>query len=148
MKARIAALSILALVFASGLRADKQSPPPPAPPRGFSVPKPKTFMLDNGMAVTLVPYGTVPKVSVRLAVLTGNVNEGANQVWLADLTGDMLQEGTATRTASQIAEDVAKMGGALEVTVGENRTEIGGDVLSEAGPQMVCLLYTSPSPRD
>jgi predicted Zn-dependent peptidase len=140
MKARIAALSILALVFASGLRADKQSPPPPAPPRGFSVPKPKTFMLDNGMAVTLVPYGTVPKVSVRLAVLTGNVNEGANQVWLADLTGDMLQEGTATRTASQIAEDVAKMGGALEVTVGENRTEIGGDVLSEAGPQMVALV--------
>jgi zinc protease len=140
MKTRTAALSILALALATGLRADKQSPPPPATPKGFSVPKPKTFTLDNGMAVTLVPYGTVPKVSVRLAILTGNVNEGANQVWLADLTGDMLQEGTAARTASQIAEDVAKMGGALEVTVGENRTEIGGDVLSEAGPGMVALV--------
>lgn len=141
MRSRSAILAAaLVVALASSAQADKQSPPPPAPPKGFSVPKPKTFTLDNGMAVTLVPYGTVPKVAVRLAVLTGNVNEGANQVWLADLTGDMLQEGTATRTASQIAEDVAKMGGALEVTVGENRTEIGGDVLSESGPRMVALV--------
>ena len=72
------------------------------------------------------------RCSIRLAILTGNVNEGAKQVWLADLTGDMLQEGTATRTASQIAEEVAKMGGELAVG-GENRTKIGGDVLSESG---------------
>jgi len=130
----------LVLALAPAARADKQSPPAPAQPKGFSVPKPKTLTLDNGMAVTLVHYGTVPKVSIRLAILTGNVNEGAKQVWLADLTGDMLQEGTATRTASQIAEQVAKMGGALEVTVGENRTEIGGDVLSESGPEMVALV--------
>ena len=130
----------LTVALAPVALADKQSPPPPAQPKGFSVPKPKTFTLDNGMAVTLVHYGTVPKVSVRLAILTGNVNEGSNQVWLADLTGDLLQEGTATRNASQIAEDVAKMGGALEVAVGENRTEIGGDVLSESGPEMVALI--------
>ncbi len=130
----------LTVTLAPVALADKQSPPAPAEPKGFAVPKPKTLTLDNGMAVTLVHYGTVPKVSVRLAILTGNVNEGANQVWLADLTGDMLQEGTATRSASRIAEDVAKMGGALEVSVGENRTEIGGDVLSESGPEMVALV--------
>jgi zinc protease len=141
MKTRTAlATAGLILALSPALRADKQSPPPPARPKGFAVPKGKTFQLDNGMAVTLVPYGTVPKVSVRLAVLAGNVNEGSQQVWLADLTGDMLSEGTATRTASQIAEDAAKMGGALEVTVGENRTEIGGDVLSEFGPDMVALV--------
>ena len=141
MKARPAFLAAaLAVALAPFARADKQAPPAPAPPKGFSVPKPKTFTLDNGMAVTLVHYGTVPKVSIRLAILTGNVNEAANQVWLADLVGDMLQEGTATRTASQIAESVAKMGGALEVSVDENRTEIGGDVLSESGPGMVALV--------
>ena len=134
------ASTALALALAPALLADKQSPPAPAAPKGFSVPQPKTFTLDNGLAVTLVPYGTVPKVTVRLAVLTGNVNEAANQVWLADLVGDMLSEGTATRTASRIAEDAARMGGALDVTVGENRTEIGGDVLSEFGPEMVGLV--------
>ena len=141
MRHRNAFLSVaLILALAPAARADKQSPPAPAQPKGFSLPTPKTFSLENGMKVTLVHYGTVPKVSIRLAILTGNVNEGAKQVWLADLTGDLLQEGTATRTAPQIAEQVAKMGGALEVTVGENRTEIGGDVLSESGPEMVALI--------
>ncbi len=104
------------------------------------MPQPKTFTLENGLGVTLVPYGTVPKVTVRLAVLTGNANEAANQVWMADIVGDMLTEGTATRTASQIAEDAAKMGGSIDVNVGENRTEIGGDVLSEFGPNLVGLV--------
>jgi predicted Zn-dependent peptidase len=141
MKTRTAlALSALALALAPALLADTQAPPAPAEPKGFSVPKPKTFTLDNGLAVTLVKYGTVPKVAIRLAVLTGNVNEAANQVWLADLTGDMLSEGTATRSASRIAEDAARMGGSLEITVGENRTEVGGDVLSEFGPEMVALV--------
>jgi predicted Zn-dependent peptidase len=132
----------LALVLAPAgvLKADKQAPPAPAAPKGFSVPKPTTFTLDNGLAVTLVPYGIVPKVTVRLALLTGNINEAANQVWLADLVGDMLSEGTTTRTASRIAEDAAKMGGSLDIAVGENRTEIGGDVLSEFGPEMVGLV--------
>jgi predicted Zn-dependent peptidase len=143
MKKKIALFPValaLALAFAPPLFADKQQPPPPAEPKGFSVPQPKTFTLENGLGVTLVPYGTVPKVTVRLAVLTGNANEGANQVWLSDIVGDMLTEGTATRSASQIAEDAAKMGASIDVNVGENRTEIGGDVLSEFGPNLVALV--------
>ena len=139
MKKKLAIFS-LALALAPSVRADKQAPPAPAAPKGFSVPQPKTFTLENGLAVTLVPYGTVPKVTVRLAVLTGNANEAANQVWMADIVGDMLTEGTATRTASQIAEDAARMGGSIDVNVGENRTEIGGDVLSEFGPNLVALV--------
>lgn len=139
MKNRFALVSI-ALGLAPVLLAQKQAPPAPAEPKGFSVPAPKTFTLENGLAVTLVPYGTVPKVTVRLAVLTGNVDEKANEVWLADLSADMLSEGTKTRTALQIAEDAARMGGSIDVNVGENRTDIGGDVLSEFGPQMVALV--------
>ena len=68
------------------------------------------------------------------ASCTGNADEKADQVWLADLTADMLSEGTQTRTAGQIAEEAARMGGSLDVSVGENRTDIGGDVLTEFGP--------------
>jgi len=92
------------------------------------------------MAVTLVPYGTVPKVTVRLAVRTGAIDEAANQVWLSDLTGTLLTQGTSTRSATQIAEAAAKMGGSLDVTAGADRTDIGGDVLSESGPDMVALV--------
>jgi predicted Zn-dependent peptidase len=130
----------LALGFATAASAQKQAPPAPGQPKNFSVPAPRTLTLENGLGVTFVPYGTVPKVAIRLAVRTGNVDEKPNEVWLADLTGDMLSEGTTTRTAPQIAEDVARMGGELEVAVIENRIDIGGDVLSEFAPEMVALV--------
>src|SRR5205085_7172289 len=132
MKTRIA-IVFAAAALASVLHAEKQAPPAPGEPKGFSVPAPKRLTLENGLAVSLVPYGSVPKVTVRLAVRAGNANESGSEVWIADLTGDMLSEGTATRSASKIAEDAARMGGSLDVTVGEDRTEIGGDVLSEFG---------------
>ena len=124
----------------AGAPKAKQPPPPPAEPKNFALPAGRTFQLDNGLAVTLVPYGTIPKVTVRLGVRTGNIDEKANEVWLADLTGSMLTEGTTTRTATQIAEEAARMGGSLDVNVTEDRTDVGGDVLSEFGPDMVALV--------
>ncbi len=115
-------------------------PPKPGVPRDFKVPEPKRFTLDNGLQVALVQWGTMPKVRVTLRIRTGNAFEQADQVWLADLTGDLVREGTATRSATQIAEEAARMGGALTVGVGEDSTTIAGDVLSEYGQRMVELV--------
>jgi predicted Zn-dependent peptidase len=132
--------TLFALAAASPVLAQKQNPPEPGQPKGFSVPAPKKFSLDNGLGVTLVEYGTTPKVTVRLAVRTGNIDEKPDQVWLADLMGDFLSEGTETKSAAQVAEAAARMGGSIDVNVGEDRTDINSDVLSEFGPQIVGLL--------
>ncbi len=139
MKTRIFAV-LLALAASAPLFAQKQPPPEPGKPKGFSVPAPRKFTLDNGLAVTLVEYGTLPKVTVRLAVRTGNIDEKAGEVWLSDVMGDLLSQGTETRTAAQIAEEAARMGGELNVNVGEDRTDLSGDVLSEFGPEMAALI--------
>ena len=115
-------------------------PPKPGVPRDFKVPEPKRFTLDNGLQVALVQWGTMPKVRVTVTMRTGNAFEKADEVWLADLTGDLIREGTATRTAAQISEEAARMGGSLSVSVGGDTTTIGGDVLSEYGHQMVELV--------
>src|SRR2546425_348715 len=80
----------------------------------------RKFKLENGLAVTLVEYGTLPKVTLRLAVRSGNIDEKAGEVWLGDLMGDLLSQGTETKTAAQIAEAAARMGGSLDVNVGED----------------------------
>ena len=115
-------------------------PPKPGTPRDFKVPEPKRFTLDNGLQVALVQWGTMPKVRVTLSLRTGNAYEKADEVWLADLTGDLIREGTATRSSAQISEEAARMGGSLSVSVGGDTTTIGGDVLSEYGHQMVELV--------
>jgi predicted Zn-dependent peptidase len=128
------------LCFVAPSAAEKQSPPEPGKPKDFQVPKPKRFTLANGMKVTFVSYGTIPKASVHLFVRTGNIDEAANQVWVAELVGQMLTQGTATRTASQIAQQAADMGGGLDVNVGEDRTGLGIDVLSESTAKAVELV--------
>ena len=135
-----AILAFLALAVSAPILAQKQAPPEPGKPKGFSVPAPRKFKLENGLAVTLVEYGTLPKVTVRLAIRSGNIDEKAQEVWLADLMGDLLSQGTEGKSAAQIAEAAARMGGSLDVNVGEDRTDISGDVLSEFGPEMAALI--------
>ena len=118
----------------------KQSPPPGSAPKPFHVPQQERFALPNGLQVTLVPYGAIPKVQITLTVRAGNLNEAENQVWLADLTTSLMKEGTTLRSAQQVAQEAASMGGAVDVNVGPDISHIAGDVLSEYGPKMVGLL--------
>ena len=68
----------------------KQAPPAPGPPKDFQVPAPRALHPRQRHAgVTLVQYGTVPEGHRRAwRSRAGNVDETAEQVWLADLTGD------------------------------------------------------------
>lgn len=125
------------LAYAQGGR---ETPPPGGEPRDFRIPETRSFALPNGMRVTLAPYGWLPKVTVQLAVRAGNVNEAADQVWLADLTGDLMMEGTASRTGRELAIDAAGIGGKLDVSVGPDETMIGGDALSEFAPDLIRLV--------
>ena len=133
-----------AAALAQEQQQQRQKEPPPAggTPKPFTLPKKDTFTLKNGMKVTLVPYGSVPKVTVTAAVRAGNLNEGAEQVWLSTITGNMLKEGTATRSAEQLAQEAARMGGQLNVNVGADLTTVGGDVLSEFGPDSFSFSRT------
>jgi predicted Zn-dependent peptidase len=118
----------------------KQQPPAGGAPKPFTLPRKETFTLKNGTQVTLVPYGSIPKVTVSAYVLAGNINEGPEQVWLADVTGELMKEGTKTRTGEAIAEEAARMGGSLGISVTPDQTSISADVLSEFGPQLVALI--------
>lgn len=120
--------------------AQKQAPPPPGTPRAFSLPAVQRMTLPNGLEVRLVPYGEVPKATVRLVTQTGNADEAATEVWLSDVTGAMLEEGTTTRTSVAIAREAALMGGALDISVGLNSTTIGMDVFSESVDDAISLI--------
>jgi predicted Zn-dependent peptidase len=120
--------------------AQKETPPEGTRPKDFILPARKTITLENGMKATLIQYGRLPKVSLRAVIRMGNVDEGPNEISLADLVGDFLEEGTTTRSARQVAEEAARMGGEIGVSVSEDQTTVSGSVLSEFGPAMVALL--------
>ena len=131
----------LALLSTLVLHAqEKQKPPVPGTPRNFAIPEVRRFDLPNGVQVRLVSYGEVPKATIRLVTQTGNIDETANEVWLADVTCAMMEQGTTSRPAQQIARDVAMMGGALDIGVGTNQVTIGADVFSESAEEAIALI--------
>src|SRR5688572_19580338 len=91
---RVFLAGVISLGAALPAAAQKEKPPPVGAPKDFRLPATREFSLPNGMGVTLVPFGTVPKVAVILAVRAGRINERADQVSLSELTGDLLSEGT------------------------------------------------------
>jgi predicted Zn-dependent peptidase len=118
----------------------KETPPQGPPPKPFHLPAAADFSLPNGMRVTIVPYGIVPKVAVRAVVAAGAIDESAGQVWLSRLTAALMKEGTRTRPAEQVAREAAEMGGQIEIDSGSDHTSVGGVALSDFGRQFVALL--------
>jgi zinc protease len=134
------------VVFAVALVAsvlgaqEKEAPPPPAAPRPFTLPATQEITLPNGMKITLVPYGTLPLVTVSVILRTGAIDEGPDQIRLAALMGDMMQQGTTTRSAAAVNDAVAGMGGDIDITVGSDEMSVGGAVLGDSAAALVRLL--------
>jgi predicted Zn-dependent peptidase len=145
MKTRMmskAGLLVLSLTVGAGIQgwAQKQTPPEGGPAKAFTVPAHESYTLPNGLKVTLVPYGIIPKVTVDIMVVAGGADEGSGHIGVADLTSDLMKEGTEKLTSSQLADEAARMGSTLTISSSYNRTDAGLDVLSEFGPDAVRLV--------
>src|SRR4051812_22474086 len=134
-------VSAVILSFAAiGSFAQKETPPPGGQPKPFVFPKQDNYTLPNGMQVTLVQYGAVPKVAIQAIVRAGRINEKADQTWISDVTAQMLKEGTTTRSAEQIARETAEMGGGIFASAATDSTTVGGEVLTEFDTRFINLL--------
>lgn len=133
-------LYFLLLLFTITANAQKQTPPAGGTPKDFKLPAAKKNTLANGMRATLVQYGTIPKVNISLIIKTGSVHEAANQVWLSSLLASLMNEGTTSINAKNLARKVAGMGGEINVSSGADQFTIEGSVLSEYAVDLVKLI--------
>lgn len=120
--------------------AQKQTPPEGGTAKDFKLSEKKTQSYNNGLRATTVHYGELPKTTISLVIKTGNAHEAANQIWLANIVGRMLREGTASMNAAALSKKAAMMGGSLNVNVGASQTTIAGSVLSEYAPDFIKLI--------
>jgi len=128
-------------LLASGLAlAAPEAPPTPGPTPPFELPTTTVVTLKNGLRVTLVPYGAIPKTHVALVMQLGNADEAAHQTGLADLMGKLLLQGTTSKSAVQLAQAAAQLGGALEANVREDETALEIECLGESTVAAIRLV--------
>ncbi len=137
--AAAAALGVAAAPAAAQPKYEYPPMPAAGAPKPFAVPASETYRLRNGLQVTLIPYGQVPKAAVQLRVYAGSLNEGED-VGLAALAAQMLREGAGGRSGADIAAAAAAMGGNLNVGAGAHETFFALNVLSEHADDAVRLI--------
>lgn len=115
-------------------------PPASGPARDVHLPPVRRSRLPNGLEVNTVEYHTLPVLHIRLTVRAGQDTDPANLPGLASITGDMLKEGTRTKTSAQIAETIEFVGGTLDVTTTPDYTTVSIAVLKDHADTALTLL--------
>jgi zinc protease len=88
-----------------------QRAPGPLPAREMTFPPYTVQKLSNGLQVVVVLHHEQPVVSVRLLVRAGSALDPLGKLGLASLTADLLDQGTTTRSAQEIADQIDFIGG-------------------------------------
>ena len=103
----------------------------PAWSAGVALPHVTRATLKNGLTVIVLPTNRLPLVDFVLQVRAGSVSDPPGQEGLAGLTGDLLTQGAGSRSAQQVAEDIAFVGGDLASDAGEERMGVSCEVLKK-----------------
>jgi predicted Zn-dependent peptidase len=119
---------------------DRTHLPERGPPPELRLPAQRHFALSNGLRVRLVEHGRLPIVALQLVVDAGGLHDPEDRPGLASLTADMMNEGTATRTATQISDEVGFLGATLAATAGFDSATLTGASLSRHLPRLVELF--------
>lgn len=93
--------------------ADRSRLPVPGPPPETRFPELRRAKLSNGLEIVLAERRSIPQVRLELLLDAGYAADGFARPGTANLTLAMLDEGTTTRTALQISEELARLGANL-----------------------------------
>jgi zinc protease len=104
--------------------------PKAGPQPKIVLPVGQSFTLANGLTVIHHYDPALPLVSAELVVKTGSEANPVDRPGLASFTAQMLEQGTATRSAPQIADQVAQIGAFLGTSSSADATQ--AEVLSLA----------------
>lgn len=134
---------IIAIGAGSATAADFRFPdkPPVAPlQQGAALPRPQCAELDNGMDVLVISNSEIPWVSVSWRLLVGENYGDAGKAGMANLTANMLTEGTENFTSDAFAEAVDSDAISISGGSGQETTYVSVGSLNHKVERAVELL--------
>ncbi|MBW8303885.1 MAG: insulinase family protein, partial [Brevundimonas sp.] len=113
--------------------------PAPGPEVSPATPAVADFRLANGLRVLVAPTEGVPLVSARLSFDAGTRDDGALP-GLATMTAGLLTQGTATRTAPEIAAEIEGLGANVGAGAGVDFSNVYANAPADVFPQTLALM--------
>jgi predicted Zn-dependent peptidase len=109
-----------------------ERPPRPLPARDVKFPPYEVRTLPNGMQVVIVLHHEQPSVSLRLVVRAGVAQDPKGKSGLASLASSLLDQGTTTRSAEQIADQIDSIGGLMSTGSSLDYTQVTAVVMKDS----------------
>lgn len=101
---------------------------------------PVRLVAPNGLTMLVLEQPALPIVQLHALVRAGSAQDPEERAGLANLVASMLDEGTTSRNAQQIAEEIDFVGGSLRTRVTEDYTTVSVKVLAKDVPLGFALL--------
>jgi zinc protease len=118
-------------VVPPGVKLDPQMPGPGAP-TAYHFPSAATRTLSNGLKVFVVSDRREPSVAARLIVFSaGGIDDPQGNPGVAQMTADLLTQGTKRRSAQDIADAIDFVGGQLTAQAGKDATTVTLNVVKK-----------------
>ncbi len=125
----------------------RETAPLPGPPRAYHFPSVERVVLPNGLRLMMARVETAPIVSVRAVVRQGADHDPSTRPGLASFVADMIDEGTSSRGAMEIAGRIADLGAALSSGCDWDGSYLSLDVLTrhlDAGLEIFADVLSDP----
>lgn len=125
----------------------RETAPQPGPPRPYHFPSVERVTLPNGLRLLMARVDSAPIISVRGVVRQGADHDPAARPGLASFVAEMIDEGTASRSAMDIAGSIADLGASLSSGCDWDGSYLSLDVLTrnfDPGLDIFADVLTSP----
>jgi zinc protease len=120
------------MALAQNAKWPSERPPRPLPAHAVRFPPYEFRTLPNGLQVIAVSHHEEPVVSVRLIVRAGPAQDPADKPGVASLAATLLDQGTATKSAEQVATAIDSIGGVLTTGAGADLTYVNAIVMKDS----------------
>jgi zinc protease len=114
--------------------------PLPGPPRPYRFPSFERLTLPNGLELIIAPVRRLPLTTIRFVLDVGARQEERAHAGVASLTAASLAEGTERLSASALAQEFERLGGALSSYATWDASHVRTTVLSDRLERALPLL--------
>jgi len=104
------------------------------------LPRPVERTLSNGAKLLVIESHRSPMIYLQLRVPSGDLRDPAGQPGVSDATAALLRLGTKTRSAKDIAEQLAEPGASLFIGSGQGEANISVSALTENFDAALAIL--------
>ena len=135
-------------LFAQARAWPAERPPRPLAARDVKFPPYEIQTLPNGLQVVVVLHHEQPAVSMRLLVRVGSASDPSGKLGLVNELASLLDQGTETRSAEELADAIDFIGGAMGTGAATDVTYLNMVVMKdsfEAGLRMLSDMARHPA---